>query len=667
MKRNVFLAIALAALCGTALAAPKKAKKAEKVPFPQTEQLGNVMFVGDSITHGVAAASYRWPLFKIWVDNGIEMKEVGVHAKNHSGGVRPDSPYGTATFLNVHSAISSERAYEIAGRINKSGRLENSNIHDWLGLDKGYTGKRRIDPATQMPDTYIMMIGTNDTLSDAGQAGIHTCIDAKEKDLLGKGGDLDTIIAAMREGKKDAHIAVTTIPTWAPGRNNNAAPGDFAAIEQYNEKLKDWGKEHKVAIVEVNKGMVDVKVRDEKKIPFVGAVSMFGRDKLHPSAQGDLIIAGNIAQQLGYAGRTAGLKRKALPVNTTAEQTGITGVQNDKAGSYEFGKGGSLSFAGAEGQGATVEFRFPKKGYGDGAKGGWDTENPLTVTLGACGSTGTLSISEAHIQWNGTTLYSADMSKMGDTIRMAYVAGAPAKGLEPGFYVWLGDMLIGEGLAGTAGGEAGLTLSAGLAANIAGFRYDPAASWAPESKLFSHGNPLIESSAAAVEAPADEPGTLTIRSMCDVTKNAKGGGLTLSGGKDTTHPRKLVFDGAGVSAKAITPADFDEIHLTNGSAVVLTSLGGAKKLIVDATSRLGLTAGEHEASVLNSGSIILPKGATLSLRPEGTDENETGTYTLNGGVLQANNVRMSNAIIVKQGGEASGLSPETFRGKLEKR
>ena len=34
--------------------------------------LGNVMFVGDSITHGYGAPSYRWPLHKIFVDNGVQ-------------------------------------------------------------------------------------------------------------------------------------------------------------------------------------------------------------------------------------------------------------------------------------------------------------------------------------------------------------------------------------------------------------------------------------------------------------------------------------------------------------------------------------------------------------------------------------------------------------------
>ena len=35
---------------------------------PAGTELGNVMFVGDSITHGVNSASYRWALHKIFTD-----------------------------------------------------------------------------------------------------------------------------------------------------------------------------------------------------------------------------------------------------------------------------------------------------------------------------------------------------------------------------------------------------------------------------------------------------------------------------------------------------------------------------------------------------------------------------------------------------------------------
>ena len=45
-------------------------------------ELGNIMFVGDSITHGFRAPSYRWPLHKTLVDNGVSFSAVGVHVGN---------------------------------------------------------------------------------------------------------------------------------------------------------------------------------------------------------------------------------------------------------------------------------------------------------------------------------------------------------------------------------------------------------------------------------------------------------------------------------------------------------------------------------------------------------------------------------------------------------
>ncbi len=659
MKRNIFLALVLASLCGGAVAAP--GKNAKKLVFPPAAELGNVMFVGDSITHGVAAASYRWPLFKIWVDNGITLHEVGVHSRNHSGGVQPGTTYGSATFLNVHSAISSERAYEIAGRINKSGRLENSNIFDWLGLDKDYSGNRTIDPATQMPANFFMMIGTNDTLSDSGRAGIHSCIDQKEKDLLGKGGDMETIIDAMREGNPRARIAVTTIPTWAPGRNNNGAAEDFAAIERYNDKLKAWGRANKVAVVEVNRGMVDLPAT--KEIPFVGLPAMFGRDKLHPSAQGDLIIAGNVAQQLGYAGRTAGLKRREASTFPTRKEN------------YVLKPGMSYSSMATQegGQGATVEFRFAKKGgFGNGAQGGWDSEKAMELRLATTSGSGTLKLSEGYVSWNGAVLYSADMSSLREPVRLSWVEGNPGANVPAGFYVWLGDMLIGEALSADAQPSSEKPMAVlfnprgGGVVKLESISVDLENSWAPASKRFSAANPSFEGAgAAAAPAPKAEAGTVVVRSAADLARLGNDKGV-ISGGQPGETPRKLVFDGAAVSSRALTIADFDEVQLTNASSVVLSGLGGATKLVVDSTSRLGLAPADYEASVLNSGTIILPRGASLKLRPEGTDENETGTYILNGGKLNANNVRMSN-IIRQNSGEVTGVSPETFMGRLEKK
>ena len=83
---------------------------------PAGTELGNVMYVGDSITHGVNSASYRWALHKIFTDNGISYQAEGVKTGNYSGGVTAGTSYGGQIFNNEHSSQASARAWEISGR-----------------------------------------------------------------------------------------------------------------------------------------------------------------------------------------------------------------------------------------------------------------------------------------------------------------------------------------------------------------------------------------------------------------------------------------------------------------------------------------------------------------------------------------------------------------------
>ena len=61
---------------------------------------GNVMFVGDSITHGVNSASWRWEMHKILVDNGVSYNGIGYKTGHHSGGVSNGELYGGVSFSN---------------------------------------------------------------------------------------------------------------------------------------------------------------------------------------------------------------------------------------------------------------------------------------------------------------------------------------------------------------------------------------------------------------------------------------------------------------------------------------------------------------------------------------------------------------------------------------
>lgn len=411
-------------------------------------ELGNVMFVGDSITHGYGAPSYRWPLHKILVDNGVVFVAVGVTQGNQNPRfcVAPGTEYAGVPFNNRHSAMSSERAYEIAGRINKSGRLGNSSIKDWLGLNTKYSGNFKLDTSTQMPDVMVMMIGTNDTLSDFGnKGGIGAGDNMKivQKNLIGtrKGkkwsgdGDLDAIVDSMRKANPNVRILVLTIPTWHDVRHNNNRASDFDAIMKYNEELKQWAEFKKVEVAEVNKGLIDPSREDK---PGVAEPQFFNaHDKLHPTVQGDLLIAAEVADALGIPGRTVGLARKNAEEFV---QVQLNGKKLTKTVASPLPQPDADSFT------ASVTCRV-----GNGSEDGWNKTDGLRLTVGNGTLTGVLTVTESAIIWGekaDSVLYCADMSVNSEELRVAAVPGDNAQGRTPGFYVWLGDRLIGEALPG---------------------------------------------------------------------------------------------------------------------------------------------------------------------------------------------------------------------------
>lgn len=419
----------------------------------QSLDLGNLMCVGDSITHGFRASSYRWPLHKTLVDNGVSFTAVGVHSGNafREGSVPAGTQYAGVLFNNRHSAMSSERAYEISGRNNASSRLGHSNIRQWLGLEPGYSGLYRIDVDRELPDTFVLMIGTNDTFSDYGRRGgfgqeahlrevMQNLLGARQEDGTYRGGDMETIIRAMREANPDCRILVLTLPTWHDSTPHSHSRADFHALRFLNTELVRWAGQHQVQVVDSNVGLVDL-TREDK--PGVAEAAFFSsRDGLHPTSQGDLIIAESVAQALGVPGRTAGLPRRdAAEFKLVAEPAGAAG---------------NLSIPAAEWEGldATRGFTLALRcQVGNGAENGWSREQGLYVSFCKPESKvrGGITISESGIIWQGgQLLYSADMSANTEEIRIVWHPGKTDAGIERGFYVWLGNRLIGEALPAAA-------------------------------------------------------------------------------------------------------------------------------------------------------------------------------------------------------------------------
>lgn len=504
--------------------------------------LGDVMYVGDSITHGVNAPSYRWAMHKILVDNGIAYDEVGYKTGNYSGGVTAGTTYGGVSFENVHSSQASARAWELAGR-KAGGRFDNTNIMNWLGQSStktdgtAYTGPTFTEE--DAPETFFLLIGTNDLLSDGGSINNSANLTSKTNALLGadlKSGDMGTIVDAMYKATPGAAVYISTIPCWTIHANSNDAAYHTAA-QNYNESLKTWVSNYNdanktnIRLMEVNRGIIDV----ASDTPFYGVSSMFnspGSDGLHPNKQGDLLMAGNYAQAIGLAGRTAGQERRSaesFALNVTADATDAALLSNvtTDAGVLDFSGEGASSVAiswenaGEYNGGFTAELVDWQ--VGNGAEGGWDTTNALTVTMGNGSLYGTLSIDEAYIKWGNTILFSEDMSAIGsaENLRIAYLAGSSGEGVSSGFYVWLNDMLIGEALSATKGTEYNgitLTYNGSGSVTLGSLSADSTASWAPTTSYSTNEEAAFIAKFITPRPAAAAQGTVILPSEYDISE-----------------------------------------------------------------------------------------------------------------------------------------------------
>lgn len=484
------LLVAVLAACSMGLTAKAETEAAYT--------LGNIMYVGDSITHGVASASYRWALHKILVDNDVEYKEVGYAKGNDSNYEIPNTVYCGVEFENLRSAQSSQRAYNTAGRVDTE-RLDHTSIQNWLGVSTVDT----IDPTKKMDgnaytkdpitdtDAFVLMLGTNDLLSDHKDSVVDK-LDEVTTNLLGAadasgkrtGGDMGTIVDTMYASNPNAAVYVSVVPCWTTHGNSNL-PATHEAVESYNESLKQWVQDYNavngknMVLVDVNRGLLDV----ASSTPFYGVSSMFrspGSDGIHPNAQGELIIAGNLARAMGYGGRTAGLERvAAVDFQTMVEAKDL--VLKDETTSLSFNWDGDVTPTGgytAELMGFTL---------GNGAADAWNTTENFTITIGNGSTAGTININEAYIQWDNTVLFSEDMSSLTENIRVAYHTGDSDNNIASGYYVWLGDMLIGEALNGSSSSMNGVSLSYSGSSyyTLTGLAMDAGSAYAPTIGLFN--------------------------------------------------------------------------------------------------------------------------------------------------------------------------------------
>ncbi len=435
--------------------------------------LGKVMYVGDSITDGVDTQhSWRYSFFKILADEGIGQAEEGYFQNVHTN--RQNAPftdsYGNRTFANTHSAQASVRSYETAATETGTNRLGWSSIQNWLGQKatgrdgNAYTGP--VYSGDAAPDTFFMLLGTNDLLSDYGNtltdanyaAVVKAMFDYENGQFGGTNGTFDVILDSMLQANPKAKLVLLDMPTWYGYRTGNgahAAQSDFDKMTAFNQVLRDWvaTKADKANITVVNSSEGMIALADDKVN--TGVRRMFIDDGLHPSNQGELIIAGNVAKALGYGGRTMGQARMGATgsaftnLNLTPAQGGTVATTWAAAG---------LDVTGSY----TVDISSLLVGDGGtpGEPGTWNTGELLSITVGNGSQQGVLKVNEAYIQWGNDILYSMDMSQNAEALRITYITGSDLpSGYSAGYFVWLGDMMIGESLESSAGSTNGVSIS----------------------------------------------------------------------------------------------------------------------------------------------------------------------------------------------------------------
>ena len=447
-------------------------------PFESTRKdgttIGRVTFLGDSITHGVNDQSYRWQLFKTLTDNGIENEIAGPREGYYNTpGHTQDagSNYGGAEFKNVHLAQASGRTHNIISGSNSGMTGVNYGGHSTASTSEKFDS-----------NTWFCMMGTNDLLSDTPNSGSTTeqYVTQMQKMLGGtvsydsatdtynwvagdSWGNMGTIVDDVyTDGDTFYMLSITP---WGNHSNHNRDMDHYAA-QEFNRNLGAWAEAYSeasgqnVVYVDVTRGMVDHTSSNR----FMGHDAFFNSssDRLHPNEQGSLIMAGNLAQAMGIGGRTAGLERSDADIAPSVWHSATVGTDGTVAA------GSTLSVAEnifTQDLGYSVDF---SAAFGNGASDGWLTASAagMNITVGDGINSGTLSLSEGYIMWGDKVLYCQNTSDIGDNLRVVWHNGNTEDNVLSGYYVWLGDMLIGQGLSAseTASALNGITISASGAA-----------------------------------------------------------------------------------------------------------------------------------------------------------------------------------------------------------
>lgn len=472
------------------------------VPAFASVDLGSIAFVGDSITQGGGTAdelSYRYSLWKIFIDNQETYNPVGSTTIFNDGkgadASRTPNYFGN-TFNNRNEGHYGWRTYDVlsgpSGRLIYSG---SGTIDSWLANTTYYPNGA--------PDTVTLLIGVNDLSFNKTVAETAS----RAKQIIEK--------YQTKNPKVNVHV-FSVLPSAQASWSNVPGVTPATRISEYNDELKkqinggQWNSgESKVVFHDIAKGF-DASVHTKS-------------DKLHPNAQGALIVAGNIARALGVGQRTVGRERKAakdLSGQTTFSSSTSTGVSvsvktsggqtaqmttSGTSGKWKLDDKGNIKITSTGGAShvnyaystATGPHEFTLEvGFKlDNSDISTDSNNNrLGIWAGNGETVGLCYVLENQIWWNdgNTVLYrNSDRSDIFTSdfsaLRIAWIAADASNGIAAGYYVWYDGQLIGEALTGSTSvsnyknsivvGNTASTFS--TYAEISGIYFDAVKAYAP--------------------------------------------------------------------------------------------------------------------------------------------------------------------------------------------
>lgn len=457
--------------------------------FSQLSFALNITFVGDSITQGGNflsgnVASYRYQLFKNFVDNDVEYNPLGTTsgaAKNIDvSSITPS--YRGVTFSNISEAAASGRSYQYGGHAQSASyKADPGTVYPEknrgpvtlkLGQNDLFTGTQNTfyngaTLTTYAGDTYQSLYGEEKTETLCVMIGINDLYDGRSNELIL--ADVKNIVEAYQTYNPNVRVHLfELLPT---AKNNGTGTSGKNNYFSYNEALRAVGGTWSTATSVVTVDNVSTGFYAES-----GAM-VDTASGAHPNKQGELIVAGNIARVLGIGQRTAGLTRQRasdLISNTSfvSQDSGVsikTVLGGREVGFSQYGTGFSVNENGNlvintglsggndfrlswDNSGTEHEFTvsFSLKMNATGT-----SDNGFGIILGNGTGAGLLYVREYGIFWNNILLYGSDT--LGDVTHNTFDATAGFNeftiaylnrnsGVDSGFYVWLGDQLIGESL-----------------------------------------------------------------------------------------------------------------------------------------------------------------------------------------------------------------------------